>query len=95
MWTTVQAPARRKAVKRVTQEHVAVPETGPAVLDGGCADFYYEQKECASVRSHRRESKQTRSAKGQKKVDYQIQKRRDQSRMSKAELVAEELDDDF
>jgi len=65
--------------------------------EGDSVDLYYEQKE-VFVRGWRREHKQSRSVKNKRQVDYQIEKKKQQSTRDKAGLTvgfAEEAADVF
>jgi len=67
---------------------------GDDVAEGDCADFYYDQKDLF-VKGWTRQSKQSHSAKSRKKVDYQIDKRRQQSAKDKAMSMGVADEEDF
>ena len=96
-WTTVSNPRRKPAdaggavrpVVQTTQEPVQpvlrrLPTTGDSV------DMYYDQKEMF-VKGWTKEAKSTRSVKQKKRVDYQVEKRRQQSARDRG--VEDDLDD--
>ncbi len=94
-WTTVSNPRRKPAdgaggaVRQgptPTQEPVLrrLPTTGDSV------DMYYDQKEMF-VKGWTKEAKSTRSVKQKKRVDYQVEKRRQQSARDRG--VEDDLDD--
>lgn len=55
--------------------------------DGDSVDLYYNQKE-RFVRGYTRAAKQTRSVKGKRQIEYQVDKRRQQSMRDKAMFSA-------
>ena len=93
-WTTVSNPRRKPAdaggavrpAVQTTQEPVLrrLPTTGDSV------DMYYDQKEMF-VKGWTKEAKSTRSVKQKKRVDYQVEKRRQQSARDRG--VEDDLDD--
>ena len=65
-----------------------LPTTGDSV------DLYYDQKE-VFVRGWTKEAKATRSVKQKKRVDYQVEKRRQQSERDRAAMMGDGDDDAF
>jgi len=60
---------------------------------GDATDLYYAQKE-VFVRGWTHDAKHTRSVKQKKRVDYQVEKRRQQSERDRAAMAADYGDSD-
>lgn len=91
-WTTVAAPKRKPAGPKAgpagpAQEPVLqrLPTTGDSV------DLYYDQKELFT-KGWTKEAKSARSVKQKKRVDYQVEKRRQQSARDRG-VVEDDFDD--
>lgn len=95
-WALVEPTRRRRSTTTATQiEKYRSPELNtcappapplePQVseIDGDYVDLYYDQKELF-VRGWSRDAKQTHNLKGKKRIDHQIEKRRQQSMRDKA-----------
>lgn len=98
-WTTVSAPRRRQGQLEpppLSSDALGGP---PQVIltryrtAGDCAELYYDQKELF-VKGWTRDAKQSRSVKMKKRVDYQVEKRRQQSARDRSAAVAEGMDSD-
>jgi len=91
-WTTVSTKVKKgggvAAPRPEVKESNAVKTTGEAV------DLYYDQKELF-VKGWTRDAKQSRNTKMKRKVDYQVDKRRQQSERDKAAMAADFDEDDF
>ena len=93
-WTTVTT--RRKQTlepKPVVAKPVPAPQLQRMNTTGDAADLYYAQKE-AFVRGWTHDAKHTRSVKQKKRVDYQVEKRRQQSERDRAAMAADYGDSD-
>ncbi|CAE7777111.1 unnamed protein product [Symbiodinium sp. CCMP2592] len=74
-WTTVHYRSRKKdSAATPAAASLAPPLEAPSNDNGDAIDLYYAQKD-AFVRSWTRESKQARSVKQKKRVDYQVRYR--------------------
>eukprot|EP00439_Symbiodinium_sp_Y106_P056468 s546_g7.t3 len=83
-WTTVHYRSRKKdSTATPAAASLAPPLEAPSNDNGDAIDLYYAQKD-AFVRSWTRESKQARSVKQKKRVDYQVAKRRLQSEQDRS-----------
>eukprot|EP00930_Biecheleria_cincta_P030620 TRINITY_DN21200_c0_g1_i1.p1 TRINITY_DN21200_c0_g1~~TRINITY_DN21200_c0_g1_i1.p1 ORF type:complete len:383 (+),score=45.84 TRINITY_DN21200_c0_g1_i1:169-1149(+) len=99
-WTTVVARPRRVAasqhvtVRPAAQAQTALPEQASGLAgEGAAVDLFYDQKELFA-RGWSRDSKQSRSVKMKKRVDYQIDKRRQQSERDRAANMAFAFDEE-
>ena len=102
-WTTVSNPRRKPAMPGAA--HAVPVRTGPPPQGqqapepklqrlptaGDSVDLYYDQKEMF-VKGWTKEAKSTRSVKQKKRVDYQVDKRRQQSQRDRA-AMADDFDD--
>ena len=98
-WTTV--PARRKVpnlpgglLPAAEEKPVEPPVLQRLPTTGDSVDLYYDQKE-VFVRGWTKEAKATRSVKQKKRVDYQVEKRRQQSERDRAAMMGDGDDDAF
>lgn len=93
-WTTVTT--RRKQTlepKPVVAKPVPAPQLQRMNTTGDATDLYYAQKE-VFVRGWTHDAKHTRSVKQKKRVDYQVEKRRQQSERDRAAMAADYGDSD-
>ena len=94
-WTTVTT--RRKQTlepKPFVAQPVPAPQLQRMNTTGDAADLYYTQKE-VFVRGWTHDAKHTRSVKQKKRVDYQVEKRRQQSERDRAAMAADYGDSDY
>lgn len=94
-WTTVSNPRRKPAdgggaVRQPTLGPTQEPVLRRLPTTGDSVDMYYDQKEMF-VKGWTKEAKSTRSVKQKKRVDYQVEKRRQQSARDRG--VEDDLDD--
>eukprot|EP00931_Biecheleriopsis_adriatica_P074227 TRINITY_DN48339_c0_g1_i1.p1 TRINITY_DN48339_c0_g1~~TRINITY_DN48339_c0_g1_i1.p1 ORF type:complete len:342 (-),score=57.83 TRINITY_DN48339_c0_g1_i1:27-1052(-) len=94
-WTTVTTQRRQPTVPKMSDLPPPAAASAPTQqTTGDLGDMYYDQKEQFG-RGWTREMKGSRSVKMKKKVDYQVDKRRQQSMRDKAAMMADVDEDDF
>jgi len=75
----VQVPAGRPVVQIPAAARrgsdPGIMQSGYADPSGGADEMYYDLQACSSQRSHNRARKQTWSVKGQRNIDFQVEKR--------------------
>lgn len=103
-WTTVSNQRRKPGVPGMGVPNVSVKTAAPLQAQeptlqrlpttGDSVDLYYDQKEMF-VKGWTRDAKSTRSVKQKKRVDYQVEKRRQQSERDRAAMAADYDDSDL
>jgi len=100
VWTTVVKPGRRQRSQAQVEGDSAAPKPELARelsrTDGEVVDLYYDQKGLF-YKQHGRAAKQTRSVKGKRHIEGQVEKRRAQSERDRNKdfnFLCEEVSDD-